>query len=480
MLLVNTVELAVLTALCCVALGTGAAWLTERTVLPGRRLWQVLLVLPAAIPDFIAGYAWSSATTAVHGLGGAVLVMSLGLYPFVYLPVSAALRRCDPALEETAHSLGAGSWSAWARVVAPVLRPAVAGGALVVVLAVLAEYGAFEILRFQTITTEIFVEFQLAFDSPAASTLATLVVFLGVITLAGEGFAGRRRRASTPGTQPTRAPVRYPLGRATLPSLAGLTMLVAAAVGVPVGTIVYWLAASHSSTVPGTGLWSALAHTLGYAAPAALLATAAAVPVAWAAVRRAPLGSVLGSSPFLVECLPGLVVGLGLVSLSIHHLPGLYQTAPLLVVAYAILFFPLAFVCVRQSLAQVPVRIEEAAHALGAGTASTFARVTLPLMAPGLAAGFCLVLLSAVTELTATLVLAPTGVRTLATQFWAYQTNTSYGAAAPYAAAMVAIAVGPSYLLSRWFDPDARKSARRRTGAPAITGTVNIGSVPIP
>jgi iron(III) transport system permease protein len=79
-------------------------------------------------------------------------------------------------------------------------------------------------------------------------------------------------------------------------------------------------------------------------------------------------------------------------------------------------------------------------------------RVTLPLVAPGLAAGFCLVFLSAATELTATLLLVPTGVHTLATQFWAYQTDASYGAAAPYAVALVVLAAVPSYVLTRWFD----------------------------
>ena len=83
---------------------------------------------------------------------------------------------------------------------------------------------------------------------------------------------------------------------------------------------------------------------------------------------------------------------------------------------------------------------------------ATFLRVTLPLLAPGIVAGFCLVFLTAATELTATLVLAPIGVQTLATQFWAYQSEVAYGAAAPYALMIVAIAVVPGALLALWFD----------------------------
>jgi len=107
---------------------------------------------------------------------------------------------------------------------------------------------------------------------------------------------------------------------------------------------------------------------------------------------------------------------------------------------------------VRASAAQAPIGLEEIGRSLGRGPWAVALRVTLPLMAPGLAAAFCLVFLSAVTELTATLILVPTGVHTLATQFWVYESNLSYGAAAPYAALIVAIAAVPSVLLGRWFD----------------------------
>ena len=131
----------------------------------------------------------------------------------------------------------------------------------------------------------------------------------------------------------------------------------------------------------------------------------------------------------------------------------MYQSAPLLVLAYAILFFPLALVGVRASVLQAPPELEEIGRSLGArGGSRCCARVTLPLIAPGLAAAFCLVFLSAVTELTATLILVPTGVQTLATQFWAYQQNLAYGQAAPFALAIIAIAVAPSVVLGCFFD----------------------------
>jgi iron(III) transport system permease protein len=158
-LLRNTVELAVLVTLATAVIGVSAAWCIERTTLPFRRIWGVLIVLPAAVPDFIVGYAWHSIVPSLTGLKGAAIVMSLALYPLVYLPVAAALRRVDPSLEETARSLGCGPWTTFRRVTLPQIRPALLGGCLVVMLALLAEFGAFEILRFQTFTTEVFTEF---------------------------------------------------------------------------------------------------------------------------------------------------------------------------------------------------------------------------------------------------------------------------------------------------------------------------------
>jgi iron(III) transport system permease protein len=151
--------------------------------------------------------------------------------------------------------------------------------------------------------------------------------------------------------------------------------------------------------------------------------------------------------------MPGLVVALALAYFSEQHLDSFeYQRAPLLVFAYALMFFPLALVGVRASVAQAPVALEEIAGSLGVPRHRVLLRVTLPLVAPGLGAAFCLVFLSAVTELTATLILIPTGVQTLATQFWAYQQNLSYGQAAPFALVIIAIAAVPAYLLGRFFD----------------------------
>jgi iron(III) transport system permease protein len=236
--------------------------------------------------------------------------------------------------------------------------------------------------------------------------------------------------------------------------LGGFVALVALALGVPVGSSVYWMVEGGDALLGGSSLADALWHTTLYSASAGVIATLAALPVALLAIRHPSRGDqLLERSTYLVLAMPGLVIAFALSYFSERYADGFeYQTAPLLVLAYAILFFPLALVAVRASVAQAPVNLEEIGRSLGRRPLSVLYRVTLPLVAPGLAAAFCLVFLSAVTELTATLVLIPTGVQTLSTQFWNYQQNLAYAQAAPFALTIIAIAAVPSYVLGRFFD----------------------------
>ncbi|MGB6771928.1 MAG: iron ABC transporter permease [Candidatus Dormiibacterota bacterium] len=458
-LLWNMVRLAVVVTALAAVIGTAAAWCVERTDLPGRRVVALLLVLPLAVPDFVVAFGWTSVLPAVSGYGGAILVMTSGLYPLVYLPVSASLRGADPSQEETARTLGMGSLRTFWRVTLRQLRPTILAGCLLVSLALLAEYGAFEILGYQTFTTEIFTEFQVGFNAPAACALSLVVVVIGLLVLAGEGSLRDRGQMADASHNARRARVRVQLGYWRWPALGSLSAVIALALGVPIGVIAYWMVRGGSTTLPQTAsVANAAVHTIGYSAAAAVIATLAALPVALLAVRSpSRLVRLLERSTYIVQGLPGLVIALALVFFCLHYLAFIYQTSYLLVAAYAILFFPLAYVCVRASVFQAPQGLEEVARSLGTRPLAVRLRVTLPLVAPGLAAGFCLVFLSAVTELTATLILVPTGVETLATQFWAFTGNVSYGAAAPYAAAMVAISIPPGILLSRWFD---RRPAR--------------------
>jgi iron(III) transport system permease protein len=460
-LLWNTVRLTVVVTLLCAIIGTAAAWCVERTNLPGRRIWAVLVVVPLAIPDFVVSFGWASLWTWVQGFRGAVVVLTLAVYPLVYLPVAASLRSADPGQEEVARSLGVGRVRTFTRVTLGQARGAILGGCLLVALVLLAEYGAFEILGYQTFTTEIFTEFSLSFSVPASCALSLVLVLLSLLVLAGEGMLRGRGRVSRSGPLAARRTPPHNLGRATVPALAGFALLTALALGVPVYSSVYWIFQGGAHSLSGESVPAAALHTAAYAISAGLLDTVAALPIALLAIRYSGrLRLLLERSTYLVLAMPGVVIGFALVYFSERYAGGfLYQSAPLLIICYAIMFFPLALVGVKASLARAPASLDEMARSLGQSRLATAWRVTLRLAGPGLAAAFCLVFLSVVTELTATLLLIPTGVQTLATQFWAYEQNLSYGQAAPFALVMIAVAAVPSYVLGRFFDRAARAQA---------------------
>jgi iron(III) transport system permease protein len=410
----------------------------------------------------VVSFGWASLSTSVAGFRGAVLVMTLALYPLVYLPVAASLRNADPAQEEVARSLGAGRLKTFWRVTIGQARVAILGGCVLVIMTMLAEYGAFEILGFQTFTTEIFTEFSLSFNIPTACALSLVLVALGLLVLGADGGVRRRGRVSRASRTAQRATPRARLGPWTVPTVALLAALVLLALGVPVGSAAYWWASGTNQPFTGTSLLSAAGYSAAYGASAAAVATVLALPVAILAVRHGSrLPRVIERSTYLVLALPGLVIALSLSYFSERYGDGIgYQSAPMLVLAYAIMFFPLALVGIRASVAQAPAGLEDIARSLGQRRLAVFWRVTRPLVTPGLAAAFCLVFLSAVTELTATLILVPTGVQTLATQFWNYQQNLAYGQAAPFALVMIAIAAVPSYVLGRFFDRLPSRGAR--------------------
>jgi iron(III) transport system permease protein len=451
-LLWNTVRLSLVSTALCALLGVAGAWCVERAQIPGARWWGVALVLPLGIPDFVVGYSWVSLKPSLHGYWAALLIMTLSLYPLVYLPVAASLAGTDPAREEVARSLGLGPWPTFVRVTLAQIWPAVLGGCLLVTLGLLAEYGAFEIVQYQTFTVAIFTEFKLGFDAVAACALSLVLVALGVLVLAGElTLTGGRRGLSAP-AEPAlrRSAARVTLGRRTVPVVLGLAALVALALGVPLGALVYWLVRGGSTTLPSASILADAGHTALFGAAAAALATALAVPVCALATRhRNRLTVLIERLAYLPQALPGLVIALGLVAFTVRHALFLYESTLELIVAYAILFLPLAVVGVRAAMVHASPRLEEVARTLGRRPSEVWLRVTLPLIAPGLAAAFALVFISSATELTATLLLRPTGVNTLATQFWTYTSNFAYGAAAPYAVMMVAISAVPAYLLSR-------------------------------
>ncbi len=459
-LLWNTVRLTVVVTAACAVVGTLAAWCVERTDLPGRRALAVLVVVPLAIPDFVVSFGWNSLWTWAQGFRGAVIVMTLAVYPLVYLPVAASLRSADPGQEEVARALGSGRVRTFVRITLGQAKGAIAGGCLLVALVLLAEYGAFEILGYQTFTTEIFSEFN-GYSFAASCALSLVLVLLSMLVLGADGLLRGRGRVARSGPLTQRVSPPQPLGRARWPVLALFAALILLALGVPVAAAIYWMADGLPPVLSGganVSLLDAAGHTAAYSGAAAALATVMAFPVAMLAIRHGGrMRHLLERSTYLVLGMPGVVIAFALSYFTERYAAGFgYGTSMLLIACYAIMFFPLALVGVKASLVRAPVSLDEVARSLGQRRLAVLFRVTVRLAGPGLVAAFCLVFLSAVTELTATLLLIPTGTQTLATQFWAYETNLSYSQAAPFALVMIIVAALPSVVLGRFFNRTAQ------------------------
>ncbi|WP_192458480.1 ABC transporter permease [Musicola keenii] len=447
-LVVNTVLLVVCTLPLCALLGVALAWLTERTALPGRQLWSLLLTAPLAVPAFVQSYAWISLLPGMNGLAAGVFLSVLAYFPFIYLPVAAVLRRLDPSLEDVATSLGSRPWAVFRRVVLPQLRLAVWGGSLLIALHLLAEYGLYAMIRFDTFTTAIFEQYQSTFNGPAANMLAGVLVLccLGLLVLE-MGTRGRARYARV-GSGSARSQTLWRLGPITLTlGLLLPLMLVLLALGVPLMTLGRWLARGGAAVWRNPDLLPALTQTLWLAVVGALLVTLCALPMAWLSVRH-PSGvyRVLESCNYVTSSLPGIVVALALVTMTIHALRPIYQTEITLLLAYVLMFMPRALISLRAGIAQAPVELENVARSLGCSPSRALWRTTLRLAAPGAASGAALVFLAVTNELTATLLLAPNGTRTLATGFWALTSEIDYMAAAPYALIMVVLSLPLTWL----------------------------------
>ena len=269
-LLVNTAKLVIAGCLLSIGLGLGFAWLVERTNVPLRPLWHVLLAAPLAVPAFVNSYGWVSITHAVEGFGGAVMIVTLSYFPLVYLPCAAALRGLDPALEEAAYSLNTSQWQTFWRVVVPQLVPAILGGALLVGLHMLAEFGALQMLRFPTFTTAIYDQYRSSYNGPAANMIASVLVLCCLLLLLTELKLRGNHRLARVGRGAARKPSLHRLGRMTAPALLALVAIVVLSLGVPMVSLVRWLIVGSSTAFPLGELGTAALTSIALGATAAV------------------------------------------------------------------------------------------------------------------------------------------------------------------------------------------------------------------
>jgi iron(III) transport system permease protein len=447
-LLLRSLALAATVTASCLVLGVSLAWLTVRSDLPARRAWAVVAALPLAIPTYVAAFAWLSLWPGLAGFWGAAAVLTACSYPYVLLPVAASLHRIDPAGEEVARSLGLSAWQAFRRATLPQLRPALAAGSLLVALYVLSDFGAVSIMRFDAFTRVIYTSYQSSFDRTPAAVLGLLLVAVTVVLVWLESRTRGRARYARVGAGGARTTAVTRLGRWRLPAAAGAAAVAAVALGIPAAALLYWTALGSGGAPAASTLLSAAGTSVTVSALGAAATTLLAIPVGVLAARRSGrLPLVLERISYLGHALPGIVVALALVFLSVRWAAPLYQKTPVLVLAYVVLFLPLAVGAVHASAAQSPPSLEEAARAAGSRPAAVLRRITLPLAAPGIGAGAALVFLTCMKELPATLLLRPLGSETLATRLWTETGVAAYSRAAPYAAVLVLLSAVPTWLV---------------------------------
>ena len=445
----KTLLLMVGVTLTCALVGLSLAWLLERSNLRARRLWGVILCLPFAVPAFVSSFTWVSLSASFEGLGGAILVMSLSKYPLIFLPVAATLRNLDPALEESARTLGQNRWGVFFSITLPLLWPSLLAGSLLIALHMLVEFGALSIIGLQTFTTAIYQQFELEFSNANAAMLSAVLLVMCLSLLWLELKVRGKGRHIRIGQGAARRAEQVRLGKWSLVGQLYCLALAVIGSGIPLGMLVYWLVKGSSAAFPLGEIGEALFSSLSLALGGAALCLVLAVPVGLLVVRyKGPLAIWAERLPYLLHALPGLVIALALVYFALHYVPALYQTSALLLIAYALLFLPLAQAPIRTALNKAAPQLEEAARTLGATSFSAFCRVTLPIIFPALGAAFALVFLDGMKELTATLLLSPTGLNTLATQVWSHTSNIEFAAAAPYAALLILVSGLPVYLLT--------------------------------
>ena len=292
------------TCLLAAAVGAGtlaislpAAWLTAATDLPFRRLWAVVLSLPLVFPSYVGAFILIGALGPrgmfhdvfgidqlpdIYGFRGAWLVLTLFTFPYVMIPLRAAIAGLDRSMEEAARSLGASPMMAFIRVTLPQLRPAIAAGLLLVILYVLSDFGAVSLMRFDSLTRVIFVQYKSAFDRSTAASLALLLVAVAMAVVWLEAATRGRARYHTAAV---RKATTVRLGHWKWPALAFCATITSVSLVLPAAVLVYWLvrgldAGQSVSFVTGAAVNSVQASILG-----ALACLVAALPIALLSVR---------------------------------------------------------------------------------------------------------------------------------------------------------------------------------------------------
>lgn len=466
-------------------LGAGLAWLVATYRFPGRRVLSWLLVLPLAVPSYILAFVtvnlldapgplqgfvrdvlgWQLLVPAPQGIAITVVVMSLALYPYVYLLARAALTEQARATYVAARTLGHGPLRAARRVVLPLARPSLAAAGALIAMETLTDFATIQYFNVRTVSVAVFQVWNGMFDRAAAAELAAVVlVFAVTIIVVERALRGRASYAQTTGEAPGIDPVRL-RGWKRWAATATCAGIVGIAFVAPVLRLATWTSTEVLEGLDG-GFDPRYLQFLGNSLLVAGATAAACVVVAVVvtnATRLAPDRWTRGFARLTTigYAVPGPVVAIGVLVVlagldTAFDLLGLGIGASLvtgsvvgLVVAYVIRFLALSNNAVEASMDKVSPAMTSSALSLGASPRRVAARVHAPLARSGLAVAFVLVAVDALKELPVVLLLRPFGFSTLAVWVYELASESLWGLVGLPALTVVAVASIPLVLLVR-------------------------------
>lgn len=481
----TTVGLVVLVVAIALPLGVLPAWLVSTCDFPGRRLLSWMLVLPLALPTYVAAFVFYRLPEAAipalvrirteHGadaflaaefalrFGLLALMLAAVLYPYLYLAARSAFSRQCRSQIESARLLGDGIAGAFFRIALPAARPALVAGGAFVAMEVANDYGAVHFFGVTTLSAGIFRTWFGSGDLVAALRLAGLMMGTMLVLLALERLLRGRARAVADSQGAPLARRRLPVGKGLL---ALIVCLVPLALGFlyPVGCLAHW-AWLHLSA-EGFALPAGLrpVPALGLAAVTTLFATAFAALVAYAARLRATLPRRAACGLLaLGYAIPGAVVAVGVLSvtgfvdrLHLPLLPLIGGTLPALAFAYAARYFAIPLKLAEAGLDRIGRPLEEASRVLGAPPGRTFLAISLPLLRGPLVAAAILLFVDLLKELPLTLILRPAGFETLATTAFSLASEARLQACAVPSLLVIAAGVVPLFWLEKRLSPSRR------------------------
>lgn len=488
-LLLNTFKLVIGVSLGTLLLGVSLAWLTGACDYPGRKLFSWLLLLPLAMPTYVLAFVFlglfdfsgpvQSQLRSWFGRGiwfpdirsslGVVLVMSLALYPYVYLLARNAFRTQGKRALEAAESLGCNRWQGFFRVVLPMARPWIAGGMTLVLMEALADFGAVSIFNYDTFTTAIYKAWFGFFSLSAAAQLSTLLVALVFLLIVLEQKLRKRMRFTQSRVAPQAERINLGGLKKWLASGYCLLVLLIAFI-LPALQLLSWSLGVYHQEFDSRYL-SLLGHSLTLGFSSALLIATVALLLAYAGRRHQDrLTQTLIRTATLGYALPGTVLAVGIFiplaaldnfiidsSRAVFglELPQLLQGSLLIMLlAYLIRFLAAGFKSIDSAMHRVTSNIDEASRLMGLRGVRLLAKVHLPMLRGGIFTALTLVFVDVMKEMPITLMTRPFGWDTLAVKIFELTSEGEWERAALPALTLLLSGLIPIVLLMRGTESD--------------------------